>query len=260
MALTEGIRDGIIDQGVSPGKVTLVTNGIDLEIGAVNGRPGAAPVPDDAFVAMYVGAHGTYSSLETVLDAADRLRDDPGARIVLVGGGDRKPALVEEARSRSLANVTFVDPVPKREVPAWLARADVCLLPYQDNPLFAGALPNKAFDYLGAARPIIASAPVGELTRMVEARRVRRRRAARGRRGAGRGHPGSGRGPRGRPPDGRERPGVRPGALRPRRPGGALRRGGRVGWPLSAPAPSGAAPSGRSTSRSPCRWPSCSRR
>ena len=130
--------------------------------------PAPAPVPDDAFVAMYVGAHGTYSSLETVLDAADRLRDLPEARIVLVGGGDRKPALVEEATRRGLGNVVFIDSVPKREVPSWLARADVCLLPYQDNPLFAGALPNKAFDYLGAARPIIAAAPAGELTAMVE--------------------------------------------------------------------------------------------
>jgi hypothetical protein len=168
VALTEGIRDGIVEQGVNPARIALVTNGVDLEIGPLNGNRAAAPVPDDAFVAMYVGAHGTYSSLETVLDAAERLRDLPSARVVLVGGGDRKPALVEEARRRALANVTFVDPVPKREVPAWLARADVCLLPYQDNVLFAGALPNKAFDYLGAARPIIAAAPPGELTRMVE--------------------------------------------------------------------------------------------
>jgi glycosyltransferase involved in cell wall biosynthesis len=169
VALTEGIRDGMIDQGVSPAKITLITNGVDLEIGAVEGAPPApAPVPADAFVAMYVGAHGTYSSLETVLDAADRLRDLPGARIILVGGGDRKPALVEEATRRRLDNVVFIDSVPKREVPSWLARADACLLPYQDNPLFAGALPNKAFDYLGAARPIIAAAPAGELTAMVE--------------------------------------------------------------------------------------------
>jgi glycosyltransferase involved in cell wall biosynthesis len=169
VALTEGIRDGMIDLGVSPAKITLITNGVDLEIGGVEGAPPApAPVPDDAFVAMYVGAHGTYSSLETVLDAADRLRDLPEARVVLVGGGDRKPALVEEAGRRKLDNVVFIDSVPKREVPSWLARADVCLLPYQDNPLFAGALPNKAFDYLGAARPIIAAAPTGELTAMVE--------------------------------------------------------------------------------------------
>jgi glycosyltransferase involved in cell wall biosynthesis len=168
VALTEGIRDGIVAQGVPAGKVDLITNGVDLEIGADAAPAPAAPVPEDAFVAMYVGAHGTYSSLGTVLDAADRLRDDRDTRVVLVGGGDRKPALVEEARGRGLANVAFVDPVPKREVPAWLARADACLLPYQDNPLFAGALPNKAFDYLGAARPIIAAAPAGELTRMVE--------------------------------------------------------------------------------------------
>jgi colanic acid biosynthesis glycosyl transferase WcaI len=168
VALTEGIRDGIVARGVPAGKVELITNGVDLEIGADAAPTPAAPVPDDAFVAMYVGAHGTYSSLGTVLDAADRLRGDRDTRVVLVGGGDRKPALVEEARDRGLANVAFVDPVPKREVPAWLARADACLLPYQDNPLFAGALPNKAFDYLGAGRPIIAAAPAGELTRMVE--------------------------------------------------------------------------------------------
>jgi glycosyltransferase involved in cell wall biosynthesis len=168
VALTEGIRDGMVEQGVSPAKITLITNGIDLEIGD-HATPAADPrIPPDAFVAMYVGAHGTYSSLETVLDAAGHLRDLPDARVVLVGGGDRKDALVAEAAARGLDNVVFVDAVPKREVPSWLARADACLLPYQDNPLFAGALPNKAFDYLGAARPIIASAPTGELTRMVE--------------------------------------------------------------------------------------------
>jgi glycosyltransferase involved in cell wall biosynthesis len=167
VALTEGIRDGMIAQGVSPAKITLITNGVDLEIG--NGAaPAPAPVPDGAFVAMYVGAHGTYSSLETVLEAAARLSDAPEVRLVLVGNGDRKPALVDEARRRGLGNVAFVDPVPKREVPAWLARADACLLPYQDRALFAGALPNKAFDYLGAARPIVAAAPAGELTRLVE--------------------------------------------------------------------------------------------
>ncbi len=168
VALTEGIRDGMIALGVSPAKITLITNGVDLEIGSAEGAPPApAPVPDDAFVAMYVGAHGTYSSLETVLDAADRLRDAHQIRVILVGGGDRKPALVEEAARRGLDNLAFVDSVPKREVPMWLARADACLLPYQDNPLFAGALPNKAFDYLGAGRPIIAAAPAGELTAMV---------------------------------------------------------------------------------------------
>jgi glycosyltransferase involved in cell wall biosynthesis len=170
VALTEGIRDGLVAAGVSPARVTLITNGIDLP---AEGEPAAGngaapvPVPADAFVAMYVGAHGTYNALGTALDAAERLRAEPAIRFVLVGGGDQKSALVREAERRRLSNVSFVDPVPKRDVPSWLARADACLLPYQDRELFAGALPNKAFDYLGAGRPIIASAPEGELTRLV---------------------------------------------------------------------------------------------
>ncbi len=169
VALTEGIRDGIVGSGVVPaGRVTLITNGVDLDVVPDPTAPASLPVADDAFVAMFVGAHGTYSSLETVLGAADRLRDDPHIHLVLVGGGDRKPALMQRARAMDLPNVTFIDPVPKRQVPAYLARADVCLLPYQDRPLFAGALPNKVFDYLAAARPVLASAPAGELTRLVD--------------------------------------------------------------------------------------------
>ena len=67
VALTEGIRDGMVAQGVSPARIALITNGVGLEIGG-DVAPAAVPVPGDAVVAMYVGAHGTYSSLETVLD------------------------------------------------------------------------------------------------------------------------------------------------------------------------------------------------
>jgi glycosyltransferase involved in cell wall biosynthesis len=167
VALTEGIREGIVARGVPDAKITLITNGVDREIAEAPTSP--VPLPDDRFVAMYVGAHGTYSSLETVLEAAARLEQDPRVLVVLVGGGDRKPALVAQAREMGLGNVRFVDPVPKRQVPSWLARADACILPYQDRALFAGALPNKTFDYLAAGRPIVAAAPPGELTRLVEA-------------------------------------------------------------------------------------------
>lgn len=165
IALTEGIRDGVIAKGVPEDRVTVITNGVDPAPEA--STTPEFPIPDDSFCAMYVGAHGTYSALETVLQAADRLRDTPSVRFVFVGGGDQKPRLQGMARDLNLPNVTFVDPVPKSDVPAWLGRADVCLLPYQDRPLFAGALPNKTFDYMGAGRPIIAAVPPGELSRLV---------------------------------------------------------------------------------------------
>ena len=168
IALTEGIADGVVAHGVNAAAVTLITNGVNLDVNP----PADAPVtlPDDGrFTAMFVGQHGTYSALPTLLDAAERLLGDAGVRIVLVGDGDRKAGLVEDAARRGLDNVTFVNPVPKSAVPAWLAAADACVLPYQDSELFAGALPNKIFDYMSAARPILAAVPEGEASRAVRA-------------------------------------------------------------------------------------------
>lgn len=96
------------------------------------------------------------------------LEDDPSIRVVLVGGGDQKPMLQAMAADLALVNTTFVDSVPKRAVPSYLERADLGLIPYQDMPLFAGALPNKTFDYMAAGRPLLAAAPVGELTGLID--------------------------------------------------------------------------------------------
>jgi len=169
IALTEGIREGVVDAGVPANAVTLITNGIDPPDAPID--PGAVdlPVGPATFVAMFVGQHGTYSSLFTVLEAAARLQADPDIHIALVGDGDRKPDLMARAAELGLGNVSFAGPIPKREVPSWLDRADVCLLTYQDAPLFGGAMPNKLFDYMGAGRPIIAAVPEGEVARAVRA-------------------------------------------------------------------------------------------
>ena len=167
IALTEGIRDGVVAAGVPEPAVTLITNGIDPPDDAIDPGVVTLPVPPDTFVAMFVGQHGTYSSLFTVIEAAARLVDDPRIHIALVGDGDRKQELIDRAAELGLDNVTFAGPIPKRNVPSWLARADACLLTYQDAPLFGGAMPNKLFDYMGAGRPIVAAIPDGEAARAI---------------------------------------------------------------------------------------------
>ena len=169
IALTEGIEHGVVAAGVPPSAVTLITNGIDPPDNPIDPAVVDLPVGPDVFVAMFVGQHGTYSSLFTVLEAAARLGADPQIHVALVGDGDRKPDLIARATQLGLTNTSFSGPIPKRDVPAWLDRADACLLTYQDAPLFGGALPNKLFDYMGAGKPIIAAIPDGEAARAVRA-------------------------------------------------------------------------------------------
>ena len=53
-------------------------------------------------------------------------------------------------------NIYFFDPVPKNEVQRVLSYADVCILSWQNISLYKyGLSPNKVFDYMWAAKPIL---------------------------------------------------------------------------------------------------------
>jgi glycosyltransferase involved in cell wall biosynthesis len=53
--------------------------------------------------------------------------------------------------------VRILPPAPKDDVPEILAASDVCLHLLRPDPLFAGALPSKVLEYLGAHRPFITT-------------------------------------------------------------------------------------------------------
>ena len=107
------------------------------------------------FVALYAGAHGMSNDLEIVLKAAESLRDRPEIAIVLLGDGKEKPALMAQAEQMGLANVYFLPPAPKSEMGVALAAADACIAILKPIPLYGTVYPNKVFDYMAAARPVI---------------------------------------------------------------------------------------------------------
>jgi glycosyltransferase involved in cell wall biosynthesis len=112
---------------------------------------------ENAFVAVYTGSHGRVNALDSVLDAAARLRDAPHIRVVLIGDGALKPHLCERARLEGLDNVLFLDPVPKRDLAGILKACDLGLMTLENYPVFDTALPNKFMDYLAAGLPVLVN-------------------------------------------------------------------------------------------------------
>ena len=106
------------------------------------------------FVALYAGAHGMSNDLERLLQAASLVAGEP-IHIVLVGDGKEKPALILEARRLGLGNVTFAEPVAKREMPEVLAAAGACIAILRPLPEYRTTYPNKVFDYMAAGRPVV---------------------------------------------------------------------------------------------------------
>lgn len=114
---------------------------------------------EERFVIGYAGCHGQANALDSLLEAAQRV-DGGRYAFVLVGAGPHKAALM--ARARNQANVHFLDPVPKAEIPALLAQFDLAYLGWRPHRLYRfGIAPNKLMDYMMAARPIVHAVDAG---------------------------------------------------------------------------------------------------
>lgn len=155
--VTEGIRNTLIQRGLPPERIFLLTNGVDCTKfkPMLKEQARAELAWDDRFTIIYAGGHGMSHGLITVLDAAEQMLDYTDIHIVLVGDGGEKAKLVAQAQKRGLKNITFLDAQPHNRIPLLLAATDVCLVHVRKVPLFQGMLPIKMFEAMACARPII---------------------------------------------------------------------------------------------------------
>ncbi|MCC6148061.1 MAG: glycosyltransferase family 4 protein [Anaerolineaceae bacterium] len=107
------------------------------------------------FIVMYAGAHGISNDLETVLDAAEHLKNNPHICFVFVGDGKEKTHLQSLAQKINLDNLIFLPPTPKHQMSMVLAAADACIAILKPLDLYRTTYPNKVFDYMAAGRPVI---------------------------------------------------------------------------------------------------------
>lgn len=171
VGLSPGIVEGIVKRGIDPQKVASIPNGCDLDIFAQEQqawRP--EQVKNTDLMAIFTGTHGLANGLSAVIEAAAQLqqrgRDD--IKIVLVGDGMQKKALMEQAKQLDLNNIIFHDPVNKTKLAGLMASADVGLQILANVPAFYyGTSPNKFFDYIAAGLPVLNNYP-GWLAELIE--------------------------------------------------------------------------------------------
>lgn len=104
---------------------------------------------------FYGGILGHAQGLEVILHAANLLRDLPNIQFILQGSGPEKEKLQNLKSSLELANIHFLEPVSKQEMPAVLKAIDVALVPLKKLPLFEGAIPSKVFEALAMEVPLL---------------------------------------------------------------------------------------------------------
>jgi len=185
IGLAPGICEGIAERGISPSRITSISNACDLEL--FHPLPqGVAKQPQligglhqslspGSFVAAFTGAHGLANGLDAVLDVAAALQGQGRSDIQLlfIGDGRCKPALERRVASEGLSNCHFLPPIPKPQLAKILRHSvHAGLMVLNDVPAFyRGTSPNKFFDYLACGLPVVTNYP-GWLAELIHEHRL----------------------------------------------------------------------------------------
>jgi glycosyltransferase involved in cell wall biosynthesis len=154
-----GLRERLIARGVPGTKIGVVPNGVDAAQFSPRPRPQALMEQHglcNQFVVGYIGTQGLAHDLETVLNAADRLRGH--ATFLFVGDGAQHLSLLRMTKRLKLDNVRFVRTVAAAEVPDHIACCDVLLVPLKRTATLSDTMPSKIFEIAAMERPIVIGA------------------------------------------------------------------------------------------------------
>lgn len=160
LVISPGFRRNLLEKGVPDAKIHVISNWVDPQAAyvaepdpALAARLGLA----DCFNIMFAGNMGEAQGLDTVIAAAELLRDLPQVQFVFVGDGVAQPGLQAAASAKGLTNVRFLGRYPGNQMPGLYALADVLLIHLKDDPLFRITIPSKTFTYLASGKPILAA-------------------------------------------------------------------------------------------------------
>lgn len=155
-----GYKEKLVERGVDPDQVFIVTNGVDLDV--FQPREASRELREehgigDRFACSYIGTIGLCSGLEVIARAGRRLKElgHEDICIWLVGDGAVRERIQAEVEGANLDNIVFSGQQPKELMPDFIASADVCLAHLQKKDLFKTVLPSKIFEAAGMGRAVI---------------------------------------------------------------------------------------------------------
>lgn len=166
VVISEGFRRILLEKGVPAFKLEVIPNFFDVEFLTPCEKDNEfARKHDlaDRFVALFAGNVGHAQDLETVLRAAESLRDVEELLILIVGEGAGKPALEALAAEKGLENVRFLPFQDHEVLPELYGSADVGLVPLQDG-FEQASVPSKVYSIMSSGTPVLASVPPGSDT------------------------------------------------------------------------------------------------
>ncbi len=126
----------------------------------------------EKFVFLYAGNMGHPNDLESIVECADRIRDESDVHFIFLGTGVKRKWLENEVKSRNLSNVTLLDPRPRGEQNIFLNACDVAIVSLIGK-MKGVSMPSRTYNILAVGKPILALSEDGsEVAQVVEENQI----------------------------------------------------------------------------------------
>ncbi len=163
VALSPGMKAGVVAAGYPPERVTIIPNSSDIELFDVPRSQGeqflaSHPYLKTGPLITYAGTLGLVNGVDYLVEiAAAMLRIDPAVRFLILGEGNQEEVVRRRAEQLGVLgrNTWLLPPCPKHEMPKVLSATTVATSLVRDLPALWHNSANKVFDAFAARRPVM---------------------------------------------------------------------------------------------------------
>jgi glycosyltransferase involved in cell wall biosynthesis len=161
LSINKGLQEYTIRMGAHPQKTMVLRAGIDLATynPKVNGdeiRKKFGIKKDDKIL-FFMGWLYQFSGLKEVAIELSKIQDE-SIKLLIVGEGDAFQDLKKIREEYHLQDrIILAGQQPYKDIPQFIASADICLLPAYHNEIMRDIVPIKMYEYMAMGKPIIST-------------------------------------------------------------------------------------------------------
>lgn len=165
IAITDYLKQFLINKGINEKKIHLIPNGVDLELF----NPSKYSINEiqnlrESFHAKNIIIFsGALQDLNLIIDSAKNVINKfPDLKYVILGDhrdpNRSKEVWEKQVHEKNLEKFfVFLGKKPHHEIPKYLLCADICIDSFPNEPYYAAAHPVKLLEYGACGKPIVAT-------------------------------------------------------------------------------------------------------
>lgn len=173
IVISQDFKNNLIKKNVPDEKIEVIYNWIDTSkmipiLPEKNPLFSLWGLDPSHFYVVYAGNFGNAQNLESIIKAAQYLKEFPEIHFLLIGGGSQEDSLKKLVKDYKLQNLIFFPMQPAEMLPYVYSLGNLGIVSCKKG-MGGNAFPSKTWSYLATSTPIVASYDLNsELSEMVK--------------------------------------------------------------------------------------------